>query len=142
MADESGVYSEIATGLTEKKYVATGLTPGMTYTFKVESRNSYDYSAYSAAFSILCAIEPEAPAAPTSAVSNDLILIDWVEPVTNGSPITAYRIYILENDGLTWTEETVECIGNSADVLANTACEVSSFTLLENPYNLVEGDSV
>jgi hypothetical protein len=83
--------------------VATGLTPGTTYSFKVESRNSYDYSAYSLPFSILCAIEPEAPNAPTTTISNDLVILDWDEPVTNGSPITGYKIYILESDGVTWT---------------------------------------
>jgi hypothetical protein len=46
IAEQGGTFSELATGLTSPEYLATGLTFGTTYQFKVESRNSYSYSAY------------------------------------------------------------------------------------------------
>jgi hypothetical protein len=47
IAQIGGAYAILADGLTSAEYLATELTPGVTYEFKVESRNSYGYSAYS-----------------------------------------------------------------------------------------------
>ncbi len=35
----TGVYIVLTTGVTTKSYIATGLTAGKTYSFKIESRN-------------------------------------------------------------------------------------------------------
>lgn len=45
--------------------------------------------------------------------------VEWVEPFTNGSPITGYRIYVLEHDKVTYTQESVECDGTTTDVINN-----------------------
>lgn len=37
----------------------------------------------------------------------------------------AYRFYVLEHDGVTYTEETVECVGTNADVVSNRQCTIS-----------------
>jgi hypothetical protein len=42
-------------------YLATSLTAGVTYEFKVKSRNQYDYSESSNTISLLCAFIPETP---------------------------------------------------------------------------------
>jgi hypothetical protein len=68
--------------------------------------------------------------------------IQWVEPFTNGSPITGYRIYILEHDGVTYTQESVECDGTSSTVITNTICQVSLANLIISPYDLVLNESV
>jgi hypothetical protein len=34
-------------------------------------------------------------------------------PTTNGSPITGYKVYILQVDGATFTHESVDCDGSS-----------------------------
>ena len=65
----------LATGLTEPAYLATGLTFGVTYEFKVESRNSYSYSAYSDTISLLCAFIPDPPLTITTTNSNDVVTI-------------------------------------------------------------------
>lgn len=96
-------FSILASGLLLPEYKATGLTPGVQYEFKVESRNSYSYSDYSTTLSMLNAFKPEAPAAPVTSRTTNQMNIQWVEPFTNGSPITGYRIYILEHDGVTYT---------------------------------------
>jgi hypothetical protein len=61
-------FTVIASGLLNPEYTATGLTSGVIYEFRVESRNSYDYSAPSDVLTLLAAFKPEAPAAPTTTV--------------------------------------------------------------------------
>jgi len=55
-----------ASEITTTSYTATGLMPGLTYRFKVESRNSYGYSVLSDEISILCATIPSIPATPVT----------------------------------------------------------------------------
>lgn len=68
-------------------------------------------------------------------------MIDWTAPNDHGSPITGYNIYIQQHDG-TYTQESVECDGTSPTVIASTQCEVSSFSLIASPYNLLKDESV
>ena len=49
----------VATGLQQTSLVLTGLQYGVTYTFKVKSRNSFGASEDSSPLELLCAIEPE-----------------------------------------------------------------------------------
>ena len=94
IAEQGGAFSVLASGLLTPDYTATGLTSGTTYEFKVESRNSYGYSDYSEVLTLLAAFKPGQPAAPTTTTINNQVLVEWTEPITNGSPITGYRIYI------------------------------------------------
>ena len=92
--EQGGSYSVLASGLTSLTYTAIGLTAGVTYQFTVESRNSYGYSVVSEELTLLCAFIPEPTASVTTTNLNDEVVIAWVEPVTNGSPITAYKVFI------------------------------------------------
>lgn len=56
-----GVYSVYADGVTDNPLTITGLTPGVRYEFKVESRNIVNYSDLSASVSILAAQIPDQP---------------------------------------------------------------------------------
>ena len=66
IAQVGGSYSVLASNLVSPSYSATGLTAGKNYQFKVESRNSYGYSAYSDSITLLCAFKPDAPTAVTT----------------------------------------------------------------------------
>jgi len=70
------------------------LTAGVTYEFKVESRNSYSYSAYSDVLTLLCAFKPDPPLIVTTTNTNDQVAVAWAAPIPNGSPITEYKVYI------------------------------------------------
>jgi hypothetical protein len=94
IAQFGGSYSVLASNLVSPKYTAIDLTSGITYQFKVESRNSYGYSSYSDSISLLCAFKPDAPASVTTTNSDNQVTIQWSEPVVNGSPIIAYKIFI------------------------------------------------
>lgn len=88
----------------------TGLVNGDTYSFKIESRNSYSYSEYSDVLTLLVATVPDKVANPVTAVSGSDITITWVTPIENGSPISAYRIEVLQKDG-GYSQDTVNCDG-------------------------------
>lgn len=53
--ESDGVYSVYAANVTSIPFIVTGLTPGVRYLFKIESRNILKYSAYSAPITVLAA---------------------------------------------------------------------------------------
>jgi hypothetical protein len=75
IAVSGGSFSILGSGFTARAYTATGLTSGLTYEFKVESRNSYSYSAYSDSISMLCAFKPNAPVTVTTTNANELVTL-------------------------------------------------------------------
>jgi hypothetical protein len=84
IAEQGQTFTELASGLTDPNYLATGLTFGVTYEFKVESRNSYSYSPYSETITLLCAFKPDPPLFITTANNNDLVTVAWDDPIANG----------------------------------------------------------
>lgn len=66
IAVQGQAFEYLATGLLTPEYTAINLTPGVTYEFKVQSRNSYDYSDYSEVLTMLMAFVPEEPDAPVT----------------------------------------------------------------------------
>jgi hypothetical protein len=68
--------------------------------------------------------------------------INWDEPFINGTPITGYRIFILEDDFVTYTEETLECVGTDASLILNTICHVALDTLIVQPWDLTMNEEV
>lgn len=71
------------------------MTPAVTYKFKVEVRNRWDYSDYSDELTVLCAYKPTEPAEPVTSVVAADVIIDWEAPFNGGSPIIGYRVLIL-----------------------------------------------
>lgn len=130
----------IASGFEQTTFLIDTLTPGIVYSFKVQARNAFGLSADSEEFSILCATVPNLPDAPvTTGVDSDVI-IQWTEPVTNGSPITAYKVFIKTKEE-TFVQEQVNCISTDA-MLLDTQCTVPLDVITSAPYSLVLGDSV
>ena len=84
----------MASNIASPSYTAIELTAGVTYEFKIESRNSYGYSTYSSSISLLCAFVPYPPTTVTTENSANKVTITWSSPITNGSPITYFKIYI------------------------------------------------
>jgi len=69
------------------------LTPGASYNFKVEARNSVGYSLLSSAVSIIASQIPDKPAAPTTAALGSNVVVTWSAPLFNGgATITSYLI--------------------------------------------------
>jgi len=136
------VFSIDVAGLIVTSYTKTGLTAGITYKFKVEARNAFGYSDYSAAVAILTAQEPATPSNPTTSVVGLYVRISWTAPTTNGSPITKYQIKIRQSDGLTFSESIAYCDGSQATIRDNTSCDVPISSLIVSPFSLAWGSSV
>jgi hypothetical protein len=137
-----GVFSSLAVNVTATSYTATNLAAGSTYAFKVEARNSYGYSAPSAAAPILCATVPSIPVAPTTLVIADQLEISWAPaPSPNGTPITAYVVTIKQADG-TFTAQASHCNGSQPSIVSSTRCTVPLSVLTAAPYNLTLGQTI
>lgn len=120
----------------------TGLTKEVYYEFKVEARNTYDYSDFSESLTLLCAYIPETPVSVTTALEGNQIKIEWALPSDNGSPITAYKVFVQVANTDTYIEETNDCVGTDPTVIANQYCYVQISTLIAEPYNFDGGDSI
>ena len=84
IAEQGQTFSVLASGVTDSSYLATDLTAGVTYEFKVEARTSYGYSQFSETVSLLCAFKPDPPLTVTSENIDANVRLSWSEPVTNG----------------------------------------------------------
>jgi hypothetical protein len=112
-----GSFVELQNGVFETEFTATGLTSGETYLFKVQARNAYGLGTASSSIQLLCAFIPAVPIAPTTSVSADQVILNWLAPNDNGSVITSYRILIVQQDGV-YSEDTVNCDGSDSATIA------------------------
>jgi hypothetical protein len=92
-AVQGGTFSVLAS-TANTHYDVTSLTSGTTYEFKVEARNEYGYSAYSNTLSLLAAYIPAVPTSVTTEIDGSSVKVQWSLSTTNGSPITAYKVYV------------------------------------------------
>ena len=95
LSSDSSTYIERQVGVVGTSITLKGFNLGITYTFKVKSRNAFDYSInYSNEVSILAATNPSQPEKLILSIDNMNVFIDWTYPNANGSPITSYKILI------------------------------------------------
>lgn len=69
------------------------------------------------------------------------VKISWTEPDTRGSPITAYKVEVL-NSLSSWIENTSQCNGALNPVLANKYCLLTMLDLYNADYYLSFQDLV
>ena len=70
------------------------------------------------------------------------VKVSWPNHLTNGSPITGYKVYILQHDKVTYTQESIDCIGTDTSVIANRECLIKLDTLIVAPYSLVLNEEI
>lgn len=87
------------------------MTSGLTYQFQIEAQNAMGYSLLSDSLTILSAEVPAAPVAPVTTISTNTVILDWVAPNDNGSPITAYTVLVKDSSAAFVTELT-DCDGS------------------------------
>lgn len=120
----------------------SGLTAGVIYQFKVEARNQYGYSDFSDTLSLLCAFIPEIPSDVVTSIEADQMRVSWSLSTANGSPITAFKVFVQEIGTTTYTLENIDCDGTAGQVISQTTCLINVSTLLATPYNVDGGDSI
>lgn len=89
---------------------------------------------------------PIAPAAPSTIINVNNVIIDWNSPSTSsftayGAAISGYKVLIRWSDG-TYSEEKTYCNGANTVIFSNTECTIPISVLMASPYNLKKGDSV
>lgn len=108
-------------GVVGTSITIPGFVLGETYSFRLKSRSAFDFSVdYSNEASVLAADIPDQPVAPTTTVVGSDILIDWVAPSANGSPITQYSIMIESSDPLYYFEDLTSCDGSDSTIVSDT----------------------
>lgn len=141
-SDQStGTYVVLSSGVTAKSYTATTLTAGQTYSFKIESKNSFGYSSFSEIAVILCATIPSKPSAPSTYVVGGDVIVTWVKPKTNGLAITSYTVYVQQAD-TQYGVELTNCDGSDPAIVVALQCAIPLTTLITAPFNLAQGASV
>ena len=104
----SGSFTEIASGVTSTSYTKTGLNEGTSYQFKVKARNSFGYSSYSSAFTIIAAIMPDEPTnfvRDEGLTSKTQVAFTWSAPSDDGgSAVIDYAIEMDDNNDGSYTE--------------------------------------
>ena len=69
------------------------------------------------------------------------MIISWIPPFDQGSPITSYTIYIRQNDGVSYSLEPF-CDGATASTISAAQCSVPVGILRTSPYNLPWGSRI
>jgi hypothetical protein len=137
-----GSWTILEPEVTDKFYTYASPTSGTSYAFRVDARNSVGWSAYSNEVDILAAQAPDQPAAPSTYVDGDNVIITWLAPNNRGSPITSYTIKFVQYDGVSYAEELTSCDGTDPVVVQNLDCAVPISALKTNPFSLPWGTSV
>jgi hypothetical protein len=85
LASDSSEYIEEQVGVVGTSVTLHDFNPGITYTFKVKSRNVFDFSVgYSNEISILAASTPAKPNPPTTTIDGANVKIEWQVPNNMG----------------------------------------------------------
>lgn len=118
------------------------LTPGLTYSFKVQSRNSAGYSLESEAISVLAAQLADPPTTPTTETDMATIIINWEKPYNGATAITSYTIAVIQSDGLTFSPENTNCDGATPEIIATRTCTIPVSALRDEPFSLEWGSEI
>jgi len=117
------------------------LTPGETYSFKVASRNIFDLGPQSNSVTILSAFKPERPVAPVTTIKNNTVVVTWIAPFANGSPLTSFLVSFKTAAG-TFITELSSCDGSNSVIFNARKCTIPLDTLTATPFSLVLGSSI
>lgn len=135
-------FSQLVSGVTVESYTATGLTTGVTYTFKVAARNAHGLSLYSDEITKLCHDIPDTPLSVATSISGEDVVVSWAAQPANGSPLTAYKVYIRQLDNA-YSQELEHCDSDvNSKIITQHLCALPMLRLTQTPYNLVLGDSI
>lgn len=79
--------------------VITNISASTPYAFKIKATNSLGSSAEALFPSLVSLGKPGAPNTPTAIFADGLILVSWAVPEDGGSPITGYKVFVINSDG-------------------------------------------
>jgi hypothetical protein len=85
--------------------------------------------------------KPDQPQPPVTTVVADSVVITWVAPNENGTPITSYRVAIRQKDN-NFSEQLDYCDGSQLSIVEALSCSVPLATIRGAPFSLEFGDSI
>lgn len=80
--------------------------------------------------------KPDQPDPVTVHITNLDVVISWEEPTYNFAQITAYRVKLVQSDGVTFTEESTYCDASQQLILLQKFCLIPHSVLTAEPYSL------
>lgn len=119
-------------------YLATGLTGGTTYIYRVRAQNLHGDGPYSSLLSALTAQAPDKPTAPTTSQVATGVRVSWTAPNYNFLAILEFEITIADSAGL-FAKYTLLCDGASEAAKTDLACVVPMASLTSAPLSLSVG---
>lgn len=135
----TGVWSSLIGGTSysmHTTFTVTGLTPGNWYQFRYRAKNDFGWGIYSNPRSIQAATMPDKISTISTEVRGTNVRFNWVKPNIRGDDIHFYTILIMSKTGV-YYEDTDNCDGTNAVILAQSWCEVPMLDLQANPYDLL-----
>lgn len=141
----TSTFELLKAGHLPKQYTTVvTLIQGTRYEFNVKARNSVGFSLVSSTWEVLAAQVPFQPNAPKTTVVGSDVEISWDLPNNGGSVITAYKIEILEENGLTYSVVPLLafCDGTLPSVIADRKCSVPFTSLMTIPFSLLWGAQI
>lgn len=86
---------------------------------------------------------PDTPTLVSTEVdlSLKLVKVQWTAPYDGGSSIFQYDVQIKQSDGVTYTQDSVNCPGDG-DELTTYECLIPYSALVGAPWNLPWGSSI
>jgi titin len=97
-----GAWTRIATTATTS-HVATGLTNGTTYAFRIVATNAAGAGAATAPVLATPATTPGAPTSVATVAGDGFVTLTWVAPSSNGGAFVTSYFIEKSTDGTTWT---------------------------------------
>lgn len=145
---EANWYDLIGDGVTNpyttqlSATIIDGVVPGTYYELRVRAHNAHGWSEWSDNLTLKAAGLPETPITPTTAVNNQNIRVQWVDPDANEEAIDRYRVMLAQNDRVTFVEIINYCNGANEVTISLKACEIPISVLKAAPFNLKVGEEV
>lgn len=79
---------------------------------------------------------PETPTGVTTTIVDRTVEITWTAPYDGGSPIFEYTVLVRQSDGVTYTQNAVDCPGTDTVALDTQKCVIPFDSFKAAPYNL------
>jgi titin len=97
-----GSWTRIAT-IANTSYVATGLTNGTTYAFRIIATNAAGAGAATEPVLATPATTPGAPTSVATVAGDGFVTLTWSAPASNGGAVVTSYLIEKSTDGTTWT---------------------------------------
>lgn len=126
----------LVNSLNVKFIVTSDTLPNYAYQFRVNARNAYGFGIYSDPASIHTSDKPEIMTAVTTSIVDSVnVRVSWAKPYENSEAIDAYKILILQSNGI-YSELLEYCDGSSAVIILQEYCDIPMASLRAVPYSL------